>query len=321
MPADIFGARFYGHRVPAWHRVGKVSTDAIGAVEAFQRVGTYDVVLDPHAGWSELFRLPTPEDKRRVSFGRVGEDYVLIAPDELTCLWDEHVQAPVETLGVISRGECMFITMRMGDYAVRGDRVRQYLVLAHWMSARRISGAFISPVRVVCSNTLMAAERMASCQLDLRPVPGLREGIGKDLDALVDRAQMSGYKLRKSFERMADRSIGRAEAAVVASAAYPNDVALRQAAMRLFDGAGTGLDLPATRGTLWGMYNAVAELENFRGGGTEDDIATDILFGRRAMVMGAAFNAALALCNSSPTAQTPVELEAEVREPQLALTR
>ena len=317
MPADIFGRRFYAHREPAWHFVGQVSAEKIGAVEAFRRVGPYDVVLDPHAGWSEIIRRPTADENRRHSFGRVDEDYQLIGPGELTELWDQHAGAPVETLGVLRRGECLFITMKVGKSAVRGDPVAYYLVLAHWMSANRTSVAFMSPVRVVCSNTLMVAQRMSRFRMDLQPTPGVRHRLAKALNPLAHSAQMHAHMLRTSFEHMADRALGDAEAAQVAEAAYPNDTALRRAALDLFAGAGTGMDRPAARGTLWGMVNAVAELENFRGDGSAAEIAEDVLFGARAEVMRAAFDAALDLLDSGPKYQAPA-LSA-TREPELAL--
>lgn len=62
----------------------------------------------------------------------------------------------------------------------------------------------------------------------------------------------------------------------------------REMALSLFEGDGTGMDTPAAKGTLWGLYNAVTETENYRkgfaAGGVEAEAARvgeDLLFGWR----------------------------------------
>jgi hypothetical protein len=297
MPTDLFGARFYGHRVPAWHHLGRVSKDKIGAVEALRRVGPYDVVLEPSGerGRSAVIRLPTHDAARR-SFGTVDADYVLVPPAELTALWDASVGGPVETLGALLEGRCLFLTMRLETYGVRGDGVSTYLALAHWMAPNRTSVALLTPVRVVCSNTLRLAERMSQARIDLAPTRGVRDRIAECLRQVVDRSRTQSMMLRQVFQGMADRTVSRAEAWTVVATAYPDDDVLRRAALDLFDGAGTGMDHPAASGTAWGLYNAIAELENFREGGTDAEVALDVLFGDRCAVMQRAFEATRGLC-------------------------
>lgn len=309
MTADIFGARFYGYRQPAWHGLGQVSADRVGAVEAFERLGPYEVLLERIDSESlEIVRLPTADDATRRSFGQVDPGYVLVPPAELTALWDRHTGQPIETLGALQRGQCLFLTMRLNTREVRGDPVANYLVLAHWMSAHRTSAVFLTPVRVVCSNTLRFAEHRARVRIDLAPTVGLRERIAEQLPLAIRGAHMRSFSLHSQFELMAGRRLTTAEAASVAAAAYPDDSSLRQAALDLFDGAGRGMDHPAARGTVWGLYNAIAELENFREGDTDAQVASDVLFGSRAIAMGTAFEAGLALArghNPPPVAPSP----------------
>ena len=72
----------------------------------------------------------------------------------------------------------------------------------------------------------------------------------------------------------------------------------RAAALELFDGRGTGMDLPATQGTAWGLYNSVAELEDYRRGRGDASIARDALFGGRAATKARAFEACLAVASN-----------------------
>jgi hypothetical protein len=78
----------------------------------------------------------------------------------------------------------------------------------------------------------------------------------------------------------------------------------RAAALGLFAGAGTGMDSQASRGTMWGLYNAIVELENFREGGSDEQAATEVLIGDRAAVMQRAFSRALELSRISRSQET-----------------
>lgn len=74
----------------------------------------------------------------------------------------------------------------------------------------------------------------------------------------------------------------------------------REAAARLFAGEGTGMDSLAAEGTMWGLYNAIVELEDYRRGhnrgGQESRIAAqDAMFGYRQEVKTRALNKALEL--------------------------
>jgi hypothetical protein len=73
----------------------------------------------------------------------------------------------------------------------------------------------------------------------------------------------------------------------------------REAALDLFNGAGTGMDTPAAKGTLWGVWNAIVETEDRRKGrpGPDQDanIAFENLFGLRAKAKERGFDAAMAV--------------------------
>ena len=46
MAHNIFGERFLGQRKPAWHQLGLVVDEPIGAVKALERIGTYEVIME-----------------------------------------------------------------------------------------------------------------------------------------------------------------------------------------------------------------------------------------------------------------------------------
>ena len=70
----------------------------------------------------------------------------------------------------------------------------------------------------------------------------------------------------------------------------------RQAALDLFKGRGTGMNMASMAGTAWGLYNAVVEVEDWRGGARGNDAdarASAILVGERAEAKGRAWTAAV----------------------------
>jgi hypothetical protein len=84
----------------------------------------------------------------------------------------------------------------------------------------------------------------------------------------------------------------------------------REAVLSLFEGDGTGMDTPAAKGTLWGLYNSVTETENFRRGYGAGGVAAeaarageDVLFGSRGETMQRAFDACLAVANGGDSSQ------------------
>jgi hypothetical protein len=79
MRITLFDSRFFGPRRPAWHHLGQTTQETIGAVEAFQRAGAYDVVLRPAETpdkW-DIRRKPTAADRRWRTFDTVDRDYIL----------------------------------------------------------------------------------------------------------------------------------------------------------------------------------------------------------------------------------------------------
>jgi hypothetical protein len=65
----------------------------------------------------------------------------------------------------------------------------------------------------------------------------------------------------------------------------------RTAVRELFEGAGTGMNAAATEGTLYGLYNAIVEWEDYKPGGSEEASARGRIWGDRAAAKARAFDA------------------------------
>lgn len=326
MSAEIFGTRFVSHRVPAWHRLGTVLENAVTAQEAFAIAGEYRVTLEPVTvagvaveGKAAIYRHATADDAARV-FGIVSDHYHLLDPAALCRIWDEATGATVETLGALRHGRDLFISTHLPTIDVAGDAVETYLLASNPMSGRAAAVVRITPVRVVCANTLALSAsrtvesfsiphtREAEARMtrwlrhaylgSVEKVAAVREAFtvlaeARATSAMMDTIAAAAYPMPERTMRrgMPERSAQR-EAMLVGAAEFATEA--RQRVAQLFDGAGTGMDTRAAAGTLWGAYNAVTEFENYRrhrGAGS----SYDVIFGERAAAMERAFDASMAL--------------------------
>lgn len=235
-------AAFVSAREDAWHRLGTVLPDTFTAEEAMEHglLGGWNVRKEPllaNVG-GELIPVPekyavvrdNPVERGRIDvLGTVGESYTVIQNEEhaglLNALVDES-GAHFETAGALQGGKRVFITMKLpGHMSIGGvDRVDQYLAA---MNSHDGSSAFtfmISPVRIVCQNTLNFALGKASNVFRVRHTTGATKAIVQQArEALdltfnfLDRFQEDAERLinteftRGQFEEMVEREFGAAE--------------------------------------------------------------------------------------------------------------
>lgn len=331
MAHNLFGKRFYSHRVPAWHNLGLVLEEELGAVDAFHRIGGYDVRYRPiitvdglAVPGRALVRGPVADDPNEVVLGVVSEDYTLITPADTCHIWDRAVGKPVETIGSLGRGEELFITTKLPSFDVKGDELDSYLLCCNDFSGARSAEASVVPVRVVCQNTLVVARNMASESYFVRHTGDAAERLAEWLKEIYWRAQEKADALKEVFEILAEHRMRARQAESVLSFTYPfraeptinapettmtvrrqrwealkdNMLLRRRTAKELFEGRGTGMDSLATAGTAWGLYNAVVELEDNRIGIGDASKSYNALFGNRAATKERCFSKLMEICRN-----------------------
>lgn len=199
-------AAFFSARVPAWHTLGTVTDGALTAADALKAAhmdwhvykttepirmtalwedGVADVPVD---GKFATYRLH-PKTGEPQALGVVGRLYTPVqnveAFDFLSLLVDEH-GAVFETAGSLHGGKQVFVTMKMPkDIRVGGqDLVETYLLATN---AHDGSGAFVvavTPVRVVCQNTLRMALGNTHASMSLRHTSGVTNRVQQARETL-----------------------------------------------------------------------------------------------------------------------------------------
>lgn len=333
MSHEIFGNRFLSYRQPAWHGLGLVVNEPVGARAAYTKLGPYEVQLADLVARVDGTEVPVPEhkavlrsatqdDPRPRVFGVVRGEYTLITPTELADIWDEFVCRPVETIAALQHGAVMFISTKLPSFSVRGDEIDDYLLVHNPMDGGHAAQVLQTQVRVVCNNTLrMALQQAGATAYTVVHDSTARERLGKWLAEMYQSAAARAAAIQEVYEILAGHRVTREETEHVLAAAYPipkpprenapsdvlklrladwerhRDRALdrRIAARGLFEGGGTGIDTRAARGSAWGLYNAVCETEDYRRWVKLDAKSYDAVFGGRAETKMRAFDACLSI--------------------------
>jgi hypothetical protein len=325
MTANVFGNRFYGHRDPAWHSLGFVTQEGITATEAYRRMGgsyyfelrpTYTTLngIESVIGLS-IVRSPVPDDATERCFGIATEDYKILQPERICEIFDESVNQPVETMGMLGKGERTFLTWKIPSIDIKGDEIMVYGFVAAGHDAKYGYSLNVVTTRVVCQNTwAIAIKEAENNNIEGRGriwsgrhnSPNLERDLSIWMAHVQKQAEANVEVTKSLFTRFAETKLSNMEDTfdilndiyappAPVSAYFPeqligeeqekiddkinknrNDI---EAVWDLFTGAGTAIDE-----TCYGLFNAVTEYENW-GRATRKDPANSIMFGDRAKVM------------------------------------
>jgi len=161
MSDEVFGERFFGALKPAWHRKGIVLAEPTSATDAYQLMGKYDVTLDPlfteyqmPVDANAIVRAPTHDEPTRRVFGVVSDRYKLITPENMIEVYDRVVSRPVETMAALRNGAVFLLSTKLPNYDVSGDEIENYMLVDNHMTGLGACHVRVTPVRVVCQNTL-----------------------------------------------------------------------------------------------------------------------------------------------------------------------
>lgn len=192
-----------GRQCRAWHRLGTVYNRPLTVSEALHGCrADYKVALQPLAVITPDIRremdygsvmalqlnnaivpkyMATMRLDTHQFLGIVTEDYGIVQNEDAFKFIDtlltgkvadaEHTPV-IETAGVLGEGERVFITAKFPDQIILdnkgNDRVEMYIVFTTSHDGKGSVNCLVTPIRVVCNNTLNLAMRNNSGKLSLR---------------------------------------------------------------------------------------------------------------------------------------------------------
>jgi hypothetical protein len=235
MSHEIFGERFIGRDVPAWHKLGEVFdvaehvtvTDAVVRTKSDYRLAK--VRVGSVEAFDELIPIPmyavvreaTDDDPQPRFINMVSEDFELMdnltvakIGDPLAEIW------PLDALGSLREGRELFFTLKIGKTVLNGsDEVVRYFMV----HAPHDGGAItttVSAVRTVCANTVDLAIARASSRVSLPHLKGV-DGELKAVMAVVAKMEQADAEAVKTLESLAASAVTKAQVERIIAAAYP----------------------------------------------------------------------------------------------------
>ena len=334
---SLFGDRLVT-RVPAWYRVGsQFTTEEKMNVSEGMRKANVMFAIDKHPqivkleDGSELdtksfavVREPTSDDPQHRVLGTVGKDWTALQPTALGRMLDPISETyPVESIGSVGNGECLFIILDAKESKIAGEDHHLY-----WMIVDKRDGTggltiAFTPVRIGMRNAKVSInikhnqsiERDTSFYLDIFNQMGrVQDSIVSAMNTMTNNT-LTDKKI-KHIVQTAYPNASEPNRLKLSNGITPDDVSAkvwsrilmdrseqnkevseRQSRIdRIKDSAFERLDIfnqefSHMANTPWAVYNAIVETEDFRRG--HDKSGTQ-MFGSRADAKARAFNSALA---------------------------
>jgi phage/plasmid-like protein (TIGR03299 family) len=295
-------AAFASLQVPAWHRLGTVFEDVMSTDEILQtaHMANWNVRLIPAVQAHGDLLLEVPEKFTVIrtnpvtgsvdALSVVGTKYTAVQNEQVfgfgQTILDNSPDAVWETAGSIRNGRTIFGTLRMSglDIMVGGeDVVDCYLVVTSSHDGSTGVSAIVTPIRVVCKNTLAMAMGSAKASFKARHTASI--------DGRIDDAQEAlgiTYKFMEEFEatatKLADTKVDLSQLEQIVETIWAKDpkwddigaderrTGLTRWENRLetigsiYVGKGERGDTMSTiTGTGWGALNAVTEYTDWYG--------------------------------------------------------
>lgn len=290
---------FYSFREPAWHGLGTVVNEEHSTQEVMDlanlsnwNVRLEDVILpDDYTANKNSFMVVRdhPSDGHGDVLAIVGERYKVLQNEELFQFADNLLDgARWETAGSLKNGRVVFGSLALERETVLdpngvSDKVNTYL-LVHTSHDGSVSvQASITPVRVVCQNTLNVAMRNVKQSFKMRHTQSIDGRIAMAREAL-GLANVYMDEFDKMANELIEAEVSKATFDKIVLAAYPKPDKDTKGAMTkwenkvdLLNEIYVGDTNNMIAGTAWGAYNALTErldwYRTVRGGNNEGILA------------------------------------------------
>jgi phage/plasmid-like protein (TIGR03299 family) len=276
MPADV--ANFVG-RETAWHALGTVIPrdqplsvmDAMVLAGANYRVELKPIIIDTtwgrvDTGKVAIMREPTEFDPEIRNFGVASEGYQVVQNFEFGQMVGDLAERegwPIETVGVLGKGEVLFISLLASSFEVKGDgEVTVYFLVSEGKDGGTATKIVCTPVRVVCRNTLVMGLQQATMSASVIHRGDVAGELQWNMD-VVSQMKKAEDAVRYASGIMANprAELDGDEVAAILEAAYPSIIADTKATARarqLLDGTVTldearqkGLTVKVSRKDAW----------------------------------------------------------------------
>lgn len=260
-----------------WHNLGKKLDRPATAEEAIVAANLdYRVVKKPlFAAINGKQRSEVPNHfatvrmDNSVVLGVVGNRYMPLQNKDAFGFFDGLVgegEAMYHTAGVLGKGERIWILAKLPGYIRVGkqDLINKFLLLTNSHDGSSLVRAKLTPIRVVCNNTLTAALQGSEQEVRIRHTPSALDKL-EEAHKLLGLTNELYQQLDYIFNRMALKKVTNKQLLDYVQTLIPDNPDaefktrtenIRNTILELHE-SGAGAEL--CRGTVWGAYNALTE--------------------------------------------------------------
>lgn len=212
---------FVSVKEKAWHNLGTIVQGALTANECL-KASNQDFTVEKRP-----MEVILPDNNRVIApdifatvrtdnnniLGTVGNRYEVVQNSECFDFFDTLVgqgEAIYETAGVLSDGKRIFISAKMPEYiSINGstdDLAEMYVFLTNSHDGKGGLVAAITPIRVVCNNTLNAAIRGTKNKISLRHTTNIQAKL-KTAHKLLGLKNEYQSEMQEIFTAMANKKV------------------------------------------------------------------------------------------------------------------
>ena len=292
-------ASFASLREPAWHGLGTILDSEVSTQEMLEvahlagwnvRLADVDLPGRSHKNYFAVTRT-NPYDEGIDVLGVVGERYKVLQNEELFSFADNMLDGGRwETAGSIKNGTVVFGSLALDrevvlDESGVGDKINTYLLVHTSHDGSLAVQASVTPVRVVCQNTLNAALHGVKQSFKIRHTSTVTGKVQAAREAL-GLANTYLDEFEKEAQTLIQKEITADTFFDIIKAAYPEpDKDVKGSLTKWTNKVDTLWDIyqgdtvaqAGIMNTAWGAYNTLTErldwFRNPRGGNAEGVLA------------------------------------------------
>jgi phage/plasmid-like protein (TIGR03299 family) len=302
-------AAFASRKIPAWHGLGTVFADDVNAASilSLAHMDGWDVHLSPlpdHVTANEFAKEyhlvirnnPFDNEKQDV-LAVVGSRYNPIQNETVFSFGDNLLDGGGrwETAGSIKGGTVIFGSMAFDKQTItldpkgRADTINTYLLVTSSHDGSAPVSVLVTPVRVVCQNTLNVAVKGAKNVYKIRHTLNAKSSV-EDARAALGVSVAYFDTFAAEAEAMINTEISRDKFFEIVETLYPKPEDDKKGAEKkwankidlidaIYTGTADGPDTMSTiTGTAWGAFNALTErvdwYRGIRSGNTEASLVS-----------------------------------------------
>ena len=264
---------FYVREVP-WHGLGTRVEEAPTSLEALELAGL-NWIVEPEkiflAGSDKPIEnaVANVRSTDRHVLGIVADRYRIVQNVDAFAFTDTLIgtdEVRYETAGSLMDGRCIWLLARMPKTTILGDEVEPFLCFTNAHDGRGAVRCMMTPVRVVCANTLNLALHTAKRSWSVKHTGDINRRL---LEARTTLGLAREYmtRLGETAERLADVRIDMEAVLEIVKGMFPADENSSktvkrnaQAALATYTACYLAPDLRQYRGTGWCAVNAMADM-------------------------------------------------------------